>query len=146
MQCIIITRVNISFFRYHSRETETGEAPLYCRLWHENKRKIFSIGFKVTRNKWNQNKQMATGKSVISPLYLSRYFAYYTQSVFPIPLTHYRASDLHIKIHNKLYNQNFQIFRRKNIKHIGLKRGVPKVILFQKTPPSLRATSFINRG
>ena len=59
----MITRVNISFFRYHSKETETGEAPLYCRLWHENKRKIFSIGFKVTRNKWNQNKQMATGKS-----------------------------------------------------------------------------------
>ena len=59
----MITRVNISFFRYHSKETETGEAPLYCRLWHENKRKIFSIGFKITRNKWNQNKQMATGKS-----------------------------------------------------------------------------------
>lgn len=59
----MITRVNISFFRYHSRETETGEAPLYCRLWHESKRKIFSIGFKVTRNKWNQNKQIATGKS-----------------------------------------------------------------------------------
>ena len=59
----MITRVNISFFRYHSKETETGEAPLYCRLWHENKRKIFYIGFKVTRNKWNQNKQMATGKS-----------------------------------------------------------------------------------
>ena len=59
----MITRVNISFFRYHSKETGTGEAPLYCRLWHENKRKIFSIGFKVTRNKWNQNKQMATGKS-----------------------------------------------------------------------------------
>lgn len=59
----MITRVNISFFRYHSRETETGEAPLYCRLWHESKRKIFSIGFKVTRNRWNQNKQIATGKS-----------------------------------------------------------------------------------
>ena len=59
----MITRVNISFFRYHSRETETGEAPLYCRLWHESKRKIFSIGLKVTRNKWNQNKQIATGKS-----------------------------------------------------------------------------------
>ena len=59
----MITRVNISFFRYHSKETGTGEAPLYCRLWHENKRKIFSIGFKITRNKWNQNKQMATGKS-----------------------------------------------------------------------------------
>ena len=59
----MITRVNISFFRYHSRESETGEAPLYCRLWHESKRKIFSIGFKVTRNKWNQNKQIATGKS-----------------------------------------------------------------------------------
>ena len=59
----MITRVNISFFRYHSRETETGEAPLYCRLWHESKRKIFSIGFKVTRNRGNQNKQIATGKS-----------------------------------------------------------------------------------
>ena len=59
----MITRVNISFFRYHSMETETGEAPLYCRLWHESKRKIFSIGFKVTRNRWNQNKQIATGKS-----------------------------------------------------------------------------------
>ena len=59
----MITRVNISFFRYHSRETETGEAPLYSRLWHESKRKIFSIGFKVTRNRWNQNKQIATGKS-----------------------------------------------------------------------------------
>ena len=59
----MITRVNISFFRYHSRETETGEAPLYCRLWHESKRKIFSIGFKVSRNRWNQNKQIATGKS-----------------------------------------------------------------------------------
>ena len=64
----MITRVNISFFRYHSRETETGEAPLYCRLWHESKRKIFSIGFKVTRNKWNQNKQIATGKSEMTQM------------------------------------------------------------------------------
>ncbi|WP_279190975.1 MULTISPECIES: hypothetical protein [Butyricimonas] len=28
----MITRVNISFFRYHSKETGTGEAPRYQTL------------------------------------------------------------------------------------------------------------------
>lgn len=48
----------------HSRMSDSGELPVYCRLTYKQQQKRFMIGCKVPLKMWNQSKQRANGKSL----------------------------------------------------------------------------------
>ena len=77
----MITRVNISFFRYHSRETETGEAPLIAGYGMRTREKFSPLGSRLqetsgTRtSKWQQ-------ESLLSPPYICHDISHITLNLF----------------------------------------------------------------
>src|SRR6476469_5692062 len=61
--------VNTLFFLFLSKKNKKGEAPLYCRLTYNGKRKQFSTGIKVPMISWHQKKQKVKENHILSSLY-----------------------------------------------------------------------------
>lgn len=60
---IMLSKIHIYYFRYTSKESTNGLAPIYCKITVNGCTKKFTTGLNVPANNWDSTKQKAKGRS-----------------------------------------------------------------------------------